>query len=134
VNGEGGIDPDLVGVFAQEPSTDTVERSSPGQRIDDGAGAAAHNLSCDRSTRRVISAAARKGHQQDPAGIGTIDDQMRDPMGHGVGLPRIRAGDDQERGARRSVVRVDGMLDGSSLLTVEGLKIGDSHQWQIGLQ
>jgi hypothetical protein len=29
---------------------------------------------------------------------------------------------------------VDGMLDGSSLLTVEGLEIGDSHQLQIGLQ
>jgi hypothetical protein len=114
VNGEGGIDSDLVGVFAQEPSTDTVERSSPGQRIDDGAGAAAHNLSCDtlNAPGHFGRGAARKGHQQDPAGIGTIDDQMRDPMGHGVGLPRIRAGDDQERCARRSVVRVDGMLDG----------------------
>jgi hypothetical protein len=26
------------------------------------------------------------------------------------------------------------MLDGSSLLTIEGLEIGDSHRWQIGLQ
>jgi hypothetical protein len=59
---------------------------------------------------------------------------MGDPVGHGVGLPGTRAGDDQERCPRRSVVRVDGMLDGSSLLTVEGLKIGDSHQLQIGLQ
>jgi hypothetical protein len=30
VDGEGGIDPDLIRVFAQKPSTDTVESSSPG--------------------------------------------------------------------------------------------------------
>ena len=45
VNGEGGIDPDLVGIFAQKPSTNTVERSSPDQGVSHDAGAAAHNLS-----------------------------------------------------------------------------------------
>ena len=33
VDGEGGIDPDLVGVFAQQPSADTMERAGPGQRV-----------------------------------------------------------------------------------------------------
>jgi hypothetical protein len=33
VDGEGGIDPDLVGRFAQKPSADTVESSGPGQRV-----------------------------------------------------------------------------------------------------
>jgi hypothetical protein len=28
VNGEGRIDPDLVGIFAQKPCTDTVERAA----------------------------------------------------------------------------------------------------------
>jgi hypothetical protein len=113
-----------------------VERAGPGQRIDHGAGAASHNLSCDtlNATDHFSRGAARKGHQQYPAGIGTVDDQMGDPVGHGVGLPGTRAGDDQERCARRSVLRLDAMLDGSSLFTIEGLEIGDSHRWQTGLQ
>jgi hypothetical protein len=136
VDGEGGIDPDLVGIFAQKPSTNTVERSSPGQRIDDGAGAAAHNLSCDtlNAPDHFGRGAARKGHQQDAAGIGTVYDQMGHPVGHSVGLPGTRAGDDQERRARRAVLRLDAILDGSSLFTIQGLEIGDGHQWQTGLQ
>jgi hypothetical protein len=50
---------------------------------------------------------------------------MGDPMGHGVGLPGTRAGDDQER---CSALRLDAMLDGSSLFTIEGFEIGDSHR------
>ena len=89
-----------------------------------------------RSTRRVNlgRGAARKGHQQDPAGIGPIDDQMGDPVGHGVGLPGARAGDDQERWPQRCVLLPDAMLDGASLFTIEGIEIGDGHRWQIGLQ
>jgi hypothetical protein len=136
VDGEGGIDPDLVGIFAQKPSADTVESSGPGQRVSHDAGAPAHNLSCDtlNAPGHFDRGAARKGHQQDPAGIGTVDDQMGDPVGHGVGLPRTRAGDDQERCAWRFVVRLNAMLDGSALLTIEDLEIGDSHRWQTGLQ
>jgi hypothetical protein len=48
------------------------------------------------AARHFSRGAARKGHQQDTAGIGSVDDQMGDPMGHGVGLPGARAGDDQE--------------------------------------
>jgi hypothetical protein len=106
VDSEGGIDSDLVGILAQKPSTDTVECSSPGQRVDDGAGAAAHNLS-----RNMLNppdhfgrGSARKGHQQDPAGIGTVDDQMGDPVSQGVSLPGTRTGNDQERCAWRSVL------------------------------
>ena len=33
VDGKGGIDPDLVGVFAQQPSADTMERAGPGQCV-----------------------------------------------------------------------------------------------------
>jgi len=111
-----------------------VECSSPSQRIDDGAGAATHNLS-----RNMLNApdhfgrgAARKGHQQDPAGIGAVDDMMGDPVSHGVGLPGTRPGDDQERCAWCSVLRLNAMLDGSSLFTIEGLEIAGSHRWQIG--
>ena len=136
VYGESGSDPDLVGIFAQKPSTDTVERSGPGQRFGHNAGAAAHNLSCDtlHAPGHLGRGAARKGHQQDPAGIGPVDDQMGDPVGHGVGLPGARAGDDQEGCPWSRVLLPDAMLDGSSLFAIEGLEIGDGHRWQIGLQ
>jgi hypothetical protein len=39
VDGEGGIGPDLVGIFAQKPRADAVESSGPGQRVSHDAGA-----------------------------------------------------------------------------------------------
>ena len=51
--------------------------------------------------RHLGRRAARKGHQQDAARIGAVDDQMRDAVGQGIGLARPRAGDDQERRSRR---------------------------------
>ena len=136
VYGESGGDPDLVGIFAQKPSADTVERSGPGQRFGHNAGAAAHNLSCDtlHAPGHLGRGAARKGHQQDPAGIGPVDDQMGDPVGHSVGLPGAGAGDDQERCPRRCVPLLDAMPDGASLFAIEGLEIGGDHRRQIGLQ
>ena len=76
--------------------------------------------------RTVDFFGGRKGHQQDPAGIGSVDDQVGDAMRHGVGLPRASAGDDQER-LRRCVLLLDAMLDGSSLFRIESLKIGGGH-------
>jgi hypothetical protein len=121
VNGEGGIDPDLVGIFAQKPSTNTMERSDPGERVSHDAGAASHNLSYYtlNAAGHFGRCSARKGYQQDPARIGTVDYRMGDPVGHGVGLPGTRAGDDQERCARGRVLRLDAVLDGSPLFTVE---------------
>ena len=129
VNRESGIDPDLVGILAQKPSADPVERSGPGQRSGQDAGAAAHNPSCDthHAPGHFGRSAARKGHQQDPAVIGPVDDQVGGAMRHGVGLPRARAGDDQESRRRRSVLLLDAMLDGSSLFAIEGLEIGGGH-------
>jgi hypothetical protein len=65
VDGESGIDPDLVGIFAQKPSTNTVERSSPDRRVSHDVGAAAHNLSCDtlNAPGHFGRGTARKGHQ-----------------------------------------------------------------------
>src|SRR6516165_5884920 len=70
VNRESGIDPDLIGILAQKPSADTVERSGPGQPFGHDAGAAAHNLSRDtlHAPGHFGRGAARKGHQQDPNG------------------------------------------------------------------
>jgi hypothetical protein len=51
-----------------------------------------------RSTRRVISAAARragKGHEQNPARIGAIDDQMGDPVRQRIGLASFGSCDNE---------------------------------------
>jgi hypothetical protein len=47
---------------------------------------------------------------------------MGDPVSHGIGLPRTRAGDDQERSARCSVFPLNAILDRSSLFTIESLE------------
>src|SRR6516225_1238497 len=59
---------------------------------------------------------------------------MGNPVGHGVGLPEARAGDDQEGCPWSRVLLPDAMLDGSSVFAIEGLEIGHGHRWQIGLQ
>ena len=99
------------------------------------AGAAADNLSRDAlyTPCHFGGGATRKGHQQYPAGIGTVDDQMSDPVRQGVGLPGARAGDDEKRRTRRGILLPHTMLDSSTLFAVEGLEISNGHRWQIGL-
>src|SRR6516164_4428299 len=134
VDAEGGIKSDPVGIFAQKPGADTMKRACPGQRIGHGPGAVADDL-----PRGALNApghfgggATRKGHQQYSTGIGTIDDQMRDPVSQGVGLSGTRAGDDEERRTRCGVFLTRTMLDSSSLFAVEAFKISNGHWWQIG--
>ena len=97
VDGEGGIEPDLVGMFAKEPGADTVERTSPTQRTGHDSGATTHDLSRNAldTPCHLGGGATRKGHQQYPGRIGTIDDQMSDSVCQGVGLSGTRAGDDE---------------------------------------
>ena len=70
-----------------------------------------------RSTRRIISAAARreKSQQQDAPGIGAVDDQMGDPVGQRVGLAGTCARDDQQRQARTAALSPNPMFDGTAL-------------------
>jgi hypothetical protein len=77
-----------------------------------------------RSTRLVISDAARreKRHQQDPAGVGAMDDQMGDPMGEGVGLSRSCSCNDKKRRCRQSPRSA--VLDRTPLLGIEGFEVG----------
>ena len=55
-----GVEPDLLGVFAQQPRADAMERAGPGQRIGHDAGVRPSTWAQMRSTRRAISAAARR--------------------------------------------------------------------------
>jgi hypothetical protein len=98
-----------------------MERACPGQRIDHGPGAVADDLPRDalNAPGHFGGGATRKGHQQYSTGIGTVDDQMRDPVSQGVGLSGTRAGDDEERRTRCVVFLTHTMLDSSSLFAVE---------------
>ena len=66
-------------------------------------------------------------HQQDAARVGAIDDQMRDPMGEGVGLAGPGAGDDQQRASRRAHAPAQAVLDGPPLLGIELFEVGHRH-------
>jgi len=134
VDGEGGIKSDPIGIFAQEPRADTMKRACPGQRIGHGPGAVADDLPRDalNAPGHFGGGATRKGHQQYSTGIGTVDDQMSDPVSQGVGLSGTRAGDDEERRSLCGVFLTHTMLDSSSLFAVEAFKISNGHWWQIG--
>ena len=111
-----------------------MERTGPSQRIGHDPGATTHDLSRDAldTPRHFGGGTARKGHQQYSPGIGTIDDQMRDPVRQGVGLSGTRAGDDEERRARSGVLLPHTVLDSLSLFAVEAFKISNGHPGQIG--
>ena len=87
VNCEGGVEADLFGVLAQQPGADAMVGAGLGQRVRHDSGIVAEHLG--RSVDplgHLGGGTTRKRHQQDPAGIGTLNDQMGDPMGEGVGL------------------------------------------------
>src|ERR1700726_3943136 len=111
-----------------------MECACPHQRIGHGPGAVADDLPHDalNAPGHFGGGATRKGHQQYPAGISTVDDQMGDAVCQGVGLSGTRAGDDEERRTRCGVFLPHPVLDSSSLFAVEAFKISNGHWWQIG--
>src|SRR5215469_1093626 len=104
-----------------------MERACPGQSIGPGPGAVADDLPRDavNAPGHFGGGTTRKGHQQYSTGIGTVEDQMSDPVSQGVGLSATRAGDDEERRTRCGVFLTHTMLDSSSLLAVETFKISN---------
>src|SRR4030095_2052668 len=130
VDCKGRIEPNVVGILTQEPSAHGMERSRPGQCTAYHSGAVAHDESCDAfdASRHLSRGTARKGHQQYPAGVGTVDDQMGDPVSQGVGLSGTRARDNEQRHARWSALLPHAMLDSSSLFAVEAFKISNGHR------
>ena len=98
VNGESGIEADLVGIFAKQPGADTVEGAGPAERVGHDAGIGAEDLASDPLDpfRHLGRGASRERHQQDPARVGAADDQMGDAVGKRVRLAGSGAGDDQQ--------------------------------------
>ena len=61
---------------------------APVERVRHDPGVVAHHLARDPlDPLLVIAAAPRKRHQQDPARVGTLDDQMGDPMARVLVFP-----------------------------------------------
>ncbi len=130
VNGEGALDADAFGVFAQKPRADRVKGAGPGNRRR-SSGHRGGTLA-QRVRRNVLDAArhlgccaARKGEQQHAARIGAVDDQMGDAVRKRIGLAGARPGNDQKRTGLGK--RAAAMLDGAALLRIERAEIGRSH-------
>jgi heavy metal translocating P-type ATPase/RND family efflux transporter MFP subunit len=133
MNGEGGIEPDGAGIFAQKPRADRVKRAGPGEYIAAARGAQRLGADALDAARHLGGGAAGEGHQQHALRIGATDDEMRDPMGERVRLSRAGARDDQQRaagGSRRAVM--EAVLYGAALFGVELFEIGDGGHGRIG--
>ena len=128
VDREGAIEPDALGIFAQQPGADRVEGAGEADGIRHGAGALAHDIA--RNARdpplHLGRGPARERQQHHAARIGAVDDEMRDPVRQRVGLARPRPGDDQER-SRLGEAR-GAMLHGAKLRCIEGRVMSSGHR------
>src|ERR1700730_19281243 len=81
------LEADLSRIVAQEPRADPMKSPGP-KRIGHDAGVIADQPAHDSldTPRHLGGGLARQGHQQDFAGIGTIDDQVGHPVRQGVSL------------------------------------------------
>ena len=123
VDGEGGVEPDVAGVLAQEARADAVEGARPGKAGAGEPGVARRKLRRNalHAPRHLVGGTAREGEQQDLPGVGAVREQVRDAMGEGVGLARPGAGDHQQRAG--CVVRADAVGDRVALRLVESGQI-----------
>ena len=69
-----------------------------------------------RSIRSCHSGRGARRHQQDPARVGTLNDQMGDPMGEGVSLSGAGAADDEQGRCGQSAAGA--VLDRTPLLGI----------------
>ncbi|MET4760274.1 hypothetical protein ABH970_000646 [Bradyrhizobium ottawaense] len=125
VDGEGGIDADPFGIFAEQTRADAMEGAGPAERIAHDRGVVlAQHLAGDAldPAGHFGRRAAGERHQQDAARIGAGDDQMRDAMGQRVGLAGAGAGNHQQGSAHGRAIG-HAMLDGAALLRIERVQI-----------
>src|ERR1700720_1664151 len=113
MNGESRIEADLSRIVAQEPRADPMEGPGP-KRIGHDTGAVA-----DHPARDPLATPRHLGGG---------------PVRQGVGLAGPRAGNDEERRARRRIVLPHAMLDGPPLFRIEFFEIGDRHWLRISME
>ena len=82
VDGEGRREPDRLGIFAQQPRADGVERAGPAHGVGRGGALRRHEGGDDPldPPRHLRRRAARERQQHDAARIGALRDQPRHPM------------------------------------------------------
>src|SRR5450759_1972644 len=105
-----------------------MKGAGPGQRVRHDAGIIAHHLagySLD-ALRHFGSSTAGKRHQQNASGVGTVYDQMGNPMSKRVRLAGPGAGDHQQRRTWPAVILQYTMLDGPALFWIKAFEIGSS--------
>ena len=125
MDGESGRKPDGLGIFAQQPRTDGVERAGPGYRVRHHRGfrnrtAPALRKAGDDAADTVCHLGGRSPgecQQHDAPRIGAALDQMSDPMGERGGLARSGAGNDEKR--PRFEAEPAAMFGGTTLLWIE---------------
>ncbi len=131
VDGEVRLEPDLRGVFAQEPRADGVEGAGPAQGFRHRPRLCAEHGGADTldAAAHLGRGPARKRQQHHAARVGAVRDQMRDAVRQRVGLAGAGAGDDQKR--RKAVVAA--VLDSATLVGIEvgGERYG-GHQADLG--
>ena len=129
MDGEIDTETDLLGIHAQEPGADAMEGAGPGERVGHDGCVVTKHLPADalHTTRRLGRRPPRKGHQQDAARIGAIDDQMRDAVRQRVGLAAAGAGNDQQRAADLPIRQADTVLDGLALPVVAFFEMRRRH-------
>ena len=129
VDGEIDVEPDLLGIDAQQARADAVKRAGPGQRVCHDCRIRPDNVFADTldPSRHFRGGTSGKRHQQDAAGIGAIHDQMRNTVGERVGFARTGPGDDQQRSGRVPFLQPNAMLHRPALLFVELFQIGNRH-------
>ena len=126
MDGEGGIEANLIRIVAQQPRADAVEGAGPLQRVGHDAGLVAQHLSGDAldALAHFGGGASRKRHQQNAPGIGAVDDQMGDPVRQRVGLAGSGACNYQQRRSRPAVTPGhNAVLDGAALFRIEAFEV-----------
>jgi hypothetical protein len=100
VHSEGALEPDQLGIFAQQPRPDGVERPGPAQRIGCDPGLIWEHICRDAldPAGHLDRGATGKGQEHYPSRIGAEYDEMRHAMRQCVGLAGAGTGDDEERG------------------------------------
>jgi hypothetical protein len=129
MDGKVGAEPYLLGVNTQKTGANSMKRSRPRQGVcHDGRMIAKHLFADTLDTPGHFGCrATRECHQQYPARISAIDDQVSDTMRQCVRLARSSTRDDQKWTADRTIRHSDAMLDRFALAIIQFFQMGHCH-------
>ena len=125
MNGEGRVKAHRAGIHAQEPSAHGVKCARPIDRTSPARACFADHVGDDalRAALHVRGRPPRERQKQNAARVGTVHDQVGDPMRQRVGLARSGTGNNEKRPGNVGSGCSDAMLDGAPLFGVQSRKI-----------